>query len=80
VKKKNYFTKYGDTARAVLNALLDKYADEGIENLEKIEVLKVQPFEKFGLSYEIVREFGGREKYLAAIRELENALYRQEAA
>lgn len=80
VKKRNYFTKYGDTARAVLNALLDKYADEGIENLEKIEVLKVQPFEKFGSPYEIVREFGGREKYLAAIRELENALYRQGAA
>jgi type I restriction enzyme R subunit len=64
----------------VLDALLDKYADEGIENLETIEVLKVQPFEKFGSPYEIVREFGGREKYLAAIHELENALYLQGAA
>lgn len=80
VKKKNYFSKYGDTARAVLDALLDKYADEGIENLETIEVLKVQPFDRFGSPYEIVREFGGKEKYLAAIRELENALYRQGVA
>ena len=80
VRKKNYFSKYGDTARAVLDALLNKYADEGIENLETIEVLKVQPFEQFGSPYEIVKKFGGKEKYLAAIRELENALYRQGAA
>lgn len=80
VKKRNYFTKFGDTARAVLDALLDKYADEGIENLETIEVLKVQPFNRFGSPYEIVKEFGGREKYLAAIRELEKALYFQGAA
>lgn len=80
VRKRNYFAKYGDTARAVLEALLDKYADEGIENLETIEVLKVQPFERFGSPYEIIREFGGKEKYLAVIRELENALYRQGVA
>jgi type I restriction enzyme R subunit len=80
VKKKNYFTKYGETARTVLNALLDKYADEGIENLETIEVLKVQPFEKFGSPYEIVSEFGGKENYLASVRELEDALYKQGAA
>ncbi|GMT40110.1 MAG: DEAD/DEAH box helicase [bacterium] len=80
VKKRNYFTKYGDTARAVLDALLDKYADEGIENLETIEVLKVKPFDRFGSPYEIVKEFGGREKYMAAIGELENALYCQGAA
>jgi len=80
VIKRNYFTKYGDKAKAVLNALLNKYADEGIENLETLEVLKVQPFDRFGSPHEIVKEFGGREKYLAAIRELENALYLQGAA
>jgi len=80
VKKKNYFTRYGGTARAVLDALLDKYADEGIENLETLEVLKVQPFDRFGSPYEIVKEFGGKEKYLAAVRELENALYNKGAA
>lgn len=76
VKKRNYFTKYGEQARKVLEALLDKYADEGIENLESMEVLKVKPLTEFGSPVEIINEFGGRDKYLEAVNELESELYR----
>lgn len=75
VKKRNYFTKYGEQARNVLNALLDKYADEGIENIESMEVLKVNPVASFGSAVEIVAQFGGKPNYLKAVRELENELY-----
>jgi type I restriction enzyme R subunit len=75
VKKRNYFAKYGDKARAVLEALLEKYADEGIETIEDPSVLKVQPLDKFGTPVEIIRMFGGTEKYRTAIKELESALY-----
>lgn len=76
VKKRNYFTKYGDQAKKVLEALLDKYADEGITNIESIEVLRVNPFDKFGSPLEIIHEFGSKEKYLQAVKELEKELYR----
>ena len=73
VKKRNYFTKYGAQARQVLEALLDKYADEGITNIESLEVLNVKPFTDFGSRLEIVRGmFGGKEKYQAAVKELED--------
>jgi type I restriction enzyme R subunit len=75
VRKRNYFTKYGEQARAVLNALLDKYADEGLEPVESVDVLKVQPFNRLGTPVELVRVFGGREKYLQAVRELEIEIY-----
>lgn len=75
VRKRNYFSKYGEQARAVLNALLDKYADEGLEPVESVDVLKVQPFNRLGTPVELVRSFGGREKYLQAVRELEKELY-----
>jgi type I restriction enzyme R subunit len=77
VKKRNYFTKYGDKAKQVLEALLDKYADEGITNIESMEVLRVKPLDEFGSAYEIVEGiFGGRNKYQEAIKELENELYK----
>ena len=76
VKKRNYFTKYGEQSRKVLEALLDKYADEGIENIESMEVLKVKPLNEFGSPIEIINEFGSKEEYLKAIRELENELYK----
>jgi len=76
VKKRNYFTKYGEQARNVLTALLDKYADEGIENIESMEVLKVNPVASFGSALEIIQSFGGKPNYLKAIKELENQLYR----
>lgn len=75
VKKRNYFAKYGDKARMVLEVFLDKYADEGIKNLESIEVLKVKPFNEIGSFVEIVKSFGNKDKYLEAIRNLEKEIY-----
>ena len=75
VKKRNYFTKYGEQAKKVLEALLDKYADEGIENIENIEVLKVKPLTDYGSPVEIIKEFGNKDKYLEAVRDLEKQLY-----
>lgn len=76
VKKRNYFTKYGDQAKKVLEALLDKYADEGITNIESMEVLRVNPFDEFGSAYEIVNGiFGGKNIYQQAIKDLETELY-----
>ncbi|HRO43597.1 MAG TPA: DEAD/DEAH box helicase family protein [Flavipsychrobacter sp.] len=75
VKKRNYFTRYGDQARKVLEALLDKYADQGIENIENIQILTVPPINEFGSVTEIIKAFGSREEYEKAIKELENELY-----
>jgi type I restriction enzyme R subunit len=75
VKKRNYFTKYGEHAKKVLEALLDKYADEGIITIESTEVLSIDPFTEFGTPPEIIRLFGSREKYVAAIKDLEKQLY-----
>ena len=76
VRKRNYFTKYGEQARAVLNALLDKYADEGIENIEDPKVLRINPFDSLGTPTEIVNQFfGGKQKYEQAVRELEKQLF-----
>jgi type I restriction enzyme R subunit len=75
VRKRDYFARYGVEVRAVLNALLDKYADEGLENIENLNVLRVKPLADFGTPLEILDKFGGREKYLAAIREMEQYLY-----
>lgn len=79
VKKRNYFTKYGDQARAVLNALLDNYADEGIESLENAKVLKLKPFSDMGTPMEIINKvFGGKANYEKAVLELEQELFKQE--
>ena len=75
VKKRNYFTKYGEKARKVIEALLDKYADEGIENIEDLAILRIEPFNQIGTPTEIVQIFGGRDQYLHVIEELENELY-----
>lgn len=79
VKKRHVFAKYGDQARAVLDALLQKYADSGITSLESLEILNVDPLTTFGTPVEIVNLFGGKENYLAAIRELETVLYPEAA-
>lgn len=76
VKKRNYFTKYGNQAQRVLEALLDKYADQGIENIEDIQILIVPPINEFGSVIEIIKAFGSREEYEKAIKELENELYK----
>jgi len=76
VKKRNYFTKYGEQARKVLESLLDKYADEGITNIESMDILKVKPLTGLGSPIEIINQFGSKAKYLEAIKELETELYK----
>jgi type I restriction enzyme, R subunit len=76
VKKRNYFSKYGEQARKILESLLDKYADEGIENIESMQVLKLQPINQFGSPVEIITHFGGKAQYLQAVRELEQEIYK----
>ncbi|MEQ1816436.1 MAG: DEAD/DEAH box helicase family protein [Nitrosomonas sp.] len=75
VKKRDVFTRYGDQARKVLEALLEKYADEGIENIEDIKILRVNPFDQFGTPTEIIKFFGGKQQYIKALTQLENELY-----
>lgn len=75
VKKRDVFTKYGEQARAVLDALLQKYADEGLAAVEDLGVLRVQPFSNLGTPVELVSYFGGKDGYIAAVRDLEAALY-----
>jgi type I restriction enzyme R subunit len=76
VRKKNYFTRYGDAARAVLEALLDKFANEGVDDIENLAVLKVQPLNALGTPKEIIDKFGGKDAYVTAVRDLEDALFR----
>lgn len=75
VKKRNYFTRYGEQARRVLEALLDKYADEGVAHIEETQILTIAPFTEFGTPLEIIRAFGGLDQYQQAVNELEQALY-----
>ncbi|RMB39171.1 type I restriction enzyme R subunit [Sphingomonas sp. PP-F2F-G114-C0414] len=80
VKKRNYFAKYGDKARAVLEALLEKYADDGVETIEDTKVLRLKPFAQLGTPIEIIKgAFGGKDAYDAALRELEDQIYEQAA-
>ncbi|MDM8520347.1 DEAD/DEAH box helicase family protein [Anaerolineales bacterium HSG6] len=76
VKKRDYFTQYGMQARQVLEALLDKYADEGIENLESMKILQLKPLNQIGSPIEIVSMFGGKKQYRQAVVELEQEIYR----
>lgn len=75
VKKRDYFTRYGEQAQRVLKALLDKYADEGVGPIEETQILTIAPFTSFGTPMEIIRAFGGLDKYQHAVHELEQALY-----
>lgn len=75
VKKRDVFTKYGNKARAVLDALLEKYADQGIEQVEDMKVLQLKPVSELGTPVQLVRAFGGKAAYTAAVRELETELY-----
>ena len=76
VKKRDYFTKYGEQARKVLETLLDKYADEGVLNMESMDILKVKPLTDYGSPLEIIKQFGSKANYLQAIKELEYELYK----
>lgn len=75
VKKRDIFGKYGEVAREVINALLDKYAELGIYDIESTEILKQNPFTKYGKPARIAALFGGSDKYRQAIKELEAELY-----
>ena len=75
VKKRNVFTQYGPVARKVIDALLDKYADEGIATIEADTVFNVQPFTDMGRPGELIKSFGGRPQYLNALQTLERELY-----
>ena len=75
VKKRDIFEKYGEAAREVINALLDKYAELGIYDIESTEILKQNPFTKYGKPARIAALFGGSDKYRQAIKELEAELY-----
>lgn len=76
VKKRNYFGKYNEKARIVLEKLLDKYSNEGIENIEDIKVLKLPDFKEVGTQLEIVKKvFGGKKEYEKAVKELVKELY-----
>ena len=75
VKKRDYFAKYGPQARLVLEALLEKYADTGVENIEDIKILTLDLFKTMGTASELVSAFGGKPAYIAALQALEHELY-----
>ena len=79
VRKRNYFSQYGETARQVLDGLLEKYAEVGIEPIEDPKVLKLDPLNRLGSPMELIQAFGNKEGYEQAVRELEDALYHQQA-
>lgn len=79
VKKRDVFAKYGDQARAVLDALLSKYADEGVLSPGDTSILRIAPFSDLGTPVELVRAFGGRPAFQQAILDLQSELYRDTA-
>ncbi|MFZ1426645.1 MAG: DEAD/DEAH box helicase family protein [Geminicoccaceae bacterium] len=79
VKRRDVFTKFGDQARAVLDALLTKYADEGVLNLDDTNVLRITPFSSFGTPMQLIRAFGGKDGFERAVHELQSALYQESA-
>lgn len=79
VKKRDVFAKYGGQARAVLDALLAKYQDEGVINLDDANVLKISPFSDMGSVVQLITAFGGKESFEKAVHELQDALYQETA-
>jgi type I restriction enzyme R subunit len=75
VRKRDVFTKYGPQARAVLDALLAKYADDGVLNLDDANVLKIAPFDTMGTVTQLIKAFGDRQAFEKAVHELQSALY-----
>ncbi|MBB3695956.1 DEAD/DEAH box helicase family protein [Flammeovirga yaeyamensis] len=75
VRKRNYFTKYGDVAQKVLSSLLEKYEEEGIVSIEQGGILKVQPLNQIGSPVELVKAFGKKKDFDQAVKELESELY-----
>ena len=79
VRKRDVFTKYGAKARAVLEALLQKYQDEGVTALDDPRILRVAPFDVMGTPVELLKQFGGRKGFEKAVHELQSALYEKAA-
>lgn len=79
VKKRDFLSKYSGVTKEVLEALLDKYMNTGIYEIEKTEILKLDPFQKLGKPAKIAGYFGGKAGYLQAVKELEEAIYADEA-
>lgn len=77
VRKQNYFSKYEGASKEVLDALLDKYTDDGIEPIEDVKVLTIAPFSQLGAPMELLQAFGGKPGYTEAVKDLEDELYRQ---
>ena len=77
VRKRDVFTKYGPQARAVLEALLQKYQDQGVINLDDPRVLQIPPFDAMGTPYQLVKQFGTRADFERAVHELQSALYQK---
>ncbi|MEE3117433.1 MAG: DEAD/DEAH box helicase family protein [Pseudomonadota bacterium] len=77
VRKQNYFSKYEGASKQVLDALLDKYTDDGIEPIEDMKVLTIAPFSNIGAPMELLQAFGGKPGYTEALKDLENQLYQQ---
>lgn len=75
VKKRHYLYKYSDTAQKVIEALIEKYANDGIKEIEDTKILQLKEFAKIGSPMKIVKAFGGKEAYQKAVQELENELY-----
>jgi type I restriction enzyme R subunit len=79
VRKLDVFTRYGPQARAVLDALLAKYADEGVLNLDDANILRISPFTALGTPVQLIKAFGDRQGFERAIQELQSALYQETA-
>ena len=80
VRKRDVFTKYGPQARAVLEALLAKYQDEGVvTGLDNVKILEIPPFNAMGTPFQLIQEFGSRASFEKAVHELQSALYERVA-
>ena len=79
VRKRDVFTKYGPQARAVLEALLQKYQDQGVIDLGDPRILQIPPLDTMGTPVQLIKQFGTRSDFMVAVSELQSALYQMEA-
>ena len=79
VKKRDVFNKHGAQARSVLEALLSKYADEGVMNFDDVTILRILPFAELGTPVQLIKAFGGKDDFSTALHEIQSALYQETA-
>ncbi len=79
MKKRDVFGRYGDQARAVLDALLAKYADEGVLTIDDTNMLRIPPLDALGTPVQLLRAFGGKPGFEQAVHDLQSALYQETA-